>query len=398
MLKLPSSAIKALCLICCLLLLPASSLGAGEKNKDNLPVGNLAGYEGGSDWFGEDFAYDITDEAACWELLMRPITVLDGEEKEAIYPLDAPGGEKVVNEWQGGFLNGGQAGVHVLGEDEDGWTLIEGLDYYDRIIQGYVRTRLLKTVTPNQSMGIIIDKATQRLYVFRDGSLWSSCAVSTGLVNLQQPYNETATGEYILGSWVGGFDSEGMYCEMGMRFNGGDLLHQVPYVTLKDGTKDFTKYGSLLGRKASHGCVRVQHTPNEEGLCIKWLWENLKKGTKVIVWDDDGRVTPYPDGDTLLYYNPNGGTSYHAHANCSSVRSKYLPLTAFSYSELDTGVYASLTACPHCVPAKRRAEIDEINQERVDLGLLLENPVYTGVDPEEFLTDASDAEVTITIH
>ena len=54
--------------------------------------------------------------------------MLDAEEKEDIYPLDAPNGERVVDQWQGGFINGATAAVHVLGEDEDGWTLIEGLD------------------------------------------------------------------------------------------------------------------------------------------------------------------------------------------------------------------------------------------------------------------------------
>ena len=50
-----------------------------------LPVGAFAktlaewmeGYDTGAIWFGEDFHYDITDEEACWELLMKPITVLD---------------------------------------------------------------------------------------------------------------------------------------------------------------------------------------------------------------------------------------------------------------------------------------------------------------------------------
>lgn len=360
------------------LLLPACALGAGEKNVDNLPLGTLAGYPGGWTWFGEDFAYNVYDEEACWELLMRPITVLAGDEKEPVYPLDSPGGKKALNEWQGGFINAAQAAVHVLGEDEDGYTLIEGIDYYDRVIRGYVKTSRLRQVTPNQKYGIIIDKLTQRLYLYKEGHLWSSCAVSTGLVNEKQPYNETACGEYVIGSWVGGFDSEGMYCEMGIRFNGGDLLHQVPYTSYRDGTKDFSKYGSLLGRKASHGCVRVQKTANEDGLCIKWLWDNLKKGTKVVVWDDDGRTLDYPADDLPLYYNPDGGTSYHAYARCASVREKYLPLKEFTWGELETGPYAALKPCPYCVPAKRRAEIDGINAERVHLGLLLQNPVYTG--------------------
>lgn len=60
------------------------------------------------------------------------------------------------------------------------------------------------------------------------------------------------------------------------------------------------------------------------------------------------------------------------------MRDKYLPLTAFTYGELDSGKYASLTGCTNCIPVKRRAEIDAINQERIDLGELLKNPVYTG--------------------
>jgi len=372
---------KTLLIWLCLLMAfaPFSVLAAGEKNKEGLPTGNLAGFDGGWTWFGPDFHYDITDEEACWELLQRPITVLDAEENSPVYLLDAPDGERVVNEWQGGFINGGQAAVHVLGEDEDGWTLIEGIDYYDRVIRGYVRTKLLKQVTPNNKYGIIIDKATQRLYMFIDGKLWSDCAVSTGLVDikLNQPYNETATGEYLIGNWVGGFESEGMYCAMGIRFNGGDLLHEVPGVPMRDGSHSYTKFGSQLGRKASHGCVRVQRTPNEDGLCISWLWENLKRNTKVVIWDDDGRDIPRPDDDTMLYYNPDGGSSYHAYATCKSVRDKYLPLSGFTYAELDT-TYKKLEPCANCVPVQRESVIAEREAENMRLGEHFQNPMFTG--------------------
>lgn len=324
----------------------------------------LEGYETGETWFGEDFAYDITDEEACWELLMRPITVLDAGEKEAIYPRVTPDGEKVNNDKLGGFINGASAAVHVLGEDEDGWTLIEGLDYYNRVIRGYVRTKLLKTVTPNEKYGIIIDKLTQKLHVFIDGKYWSSCAISTGLPNDEQPYNETAAGEYLIVSWVGEFDSEGMMCDMALRFNGGDMIHQVPYVYLADGSKRFTKWEEQLGQKASHGCVRTARVANDDGLNIRWLWENVKRNTKVVVWDDRGRMLPYPDDSLELYYNTEGGKYYHATANCKSVKEKYLPLTGFKYSELETGAYAKLDPCPSCTPVKRKSVIDEQNIAR----------------------------------
>ena len=324
----------------------------------------LEGYRLGDEWFGDDFAYDITDTKAVWELLMRPITVLDVKENESVYPLKTPNGDKVNNDKLGGFINGASAAVHVLGEDEDGWTLIEGIDYYNRIIQGYVRTKLLKQITPNDKYGVVIDKLTQRLYVFIDGEFFSSCAISTGLPNDEQPYNETAAGEYVTISWSGGFDSEGMYCDMAIRFNNGDKIHEVPCTILADGTKRYTKWESQLGQKASHGCVRVARLPNDDGLNQKWLWDNLKRMTKVVIWDDAGRKLPYPADDTLLYYNPNGGKYYHSTPECSAVKKKYYPLTAFTYGELDSGIFADLEPCPSCTPLKRKSIIDKENLAR----------------------------------
>ncbi len=339
-----------------------------------LPVGAFAktleewmdGYDTGAIWFGEDFHYDITNEEACWELLMKPITVLAAGQKEVVAPRTGPGTDypKVNEDKLGGTINGDAAAVHVLGEDENGWTKIEGVDYYNRIIRGYVRTNLLKEVTPNKEYGIIVDKLTQQLYVFKNGKLWSSCAISTGLPNDEQPYNETAAGEYLMVSRVGDFDSEGMICAMALRFNGGDMIHQVPYVFLADGTKRFSTWESKLGQRASHGCIRTARIANEDGLNMQWLWDNIKIGTKVIVWDDYGRRQPYPDDSTELYYNPTGGSYYHADANCRSVRDKYLPLAGFLYSELETGDFAKLERCNTCMPVLRKSEIDELNLMR----------------------------------
>ena len=323
----------------------------------------LEGYETGEVWFGEDFAYDVYDEEACWELLMKPITVLDAGETEKIYPRVTPNGNKVVNDKLGGFINGASAAVHVLGEDEDGWTLIEGLDYYNRVIRGYVKTKLLKTVTPNEHYGIIVDKLTQRLYVYIDGHLWSSVKVSTGKPNDKQPYNESAAGEYLIMSWTGMLDSDGMKCDMALRYNGGDMIHQVPYTLNADGSKNFARFESYLGSKASHGCIRVQRVANEDGLNAQWLWDNLKKYTKVLIWDDKGRALPYPEETDVVYYNPNGGNYYHSDPNCSSVRSKYLPLSPITYADLETSAYSELTACSTCSPEKRISEIALFNYE-----------------------------------
>ncbi|MCI5956939.1 MAG: L,D-transpeptidase [Clostridiales bacterium] len=345
----------------------------------------LEGYETGEIWFGEDFAYDITDEQACWELLQKPITILDAGQREMIYPRKTPNGEKVNNDKLGGFINGASAAVHVLGEDEDGWTLIEGVDYYNRVIRGYVRTRLLKTVTPNEKYGVIIDKLTQRLYVFIDGKLWSSVPVSTGLPNDEQPYNETAAGEYLMCSRVGDFDSEGMICAMALRFNGGDMIHEVPHNVRADGSRSYSRWEALLGQKASHGCVRTSREKSPEGLNARWLWDNLKLNTKVIVWDDNGRKMPYPEDDLNLFYNPEGGSYYHADQYCSSVKDAYKPLEPFLYADLDGAPYRKLEPCTTCQPVKRKSLIAKENLRR---GAITEEEYLASLTPIAYPDDS----------
>ncbi|HPJ03201.1 MAG TPA: L,D-transpeptidase [Candidatus Limiplasma sp.] len=367
----------------------------------------LAGFDLGDVWFGDDFAYDITDTKAVWELLMQPITVLDVGQTESVYPLDAPGGNKVNKDKLGGFINGASAAVHVLGEDQDGWTMIEGIDYYNRVIRGYVKTSLLKEVTPDPHYGIVVDKLNQRMYIFIDGELFTSIAVSTGLPNDKQPYNETAAGEYLMISPSGGFDAEGMWCDMAIRFNNGDKMHLVPGIFRADGSLDYSRFEPLLGQKASHGCIRVARIANEDGANMLWIWNTLRpvinSGSypKLLIWDDWGREVPYPDDDMLLYYNPNNGRNYHSDEYCSAVKDRYLPLTAFTYAELDEGFYKTLTPCPYCTTVKRKSEIDldnlnrgAITQEEYDRRQAVHDAVNE--PPSDTAASLDDVEITIS--
>lgn len=63
--------------------------------------------------------------------------------------------------------------------------------------------------------------------------------------------------------------------------------------------------------------------------------------------------TPPPTATTLLYYNADGGKRYHAKPDCSSVDSKYLPLTEFYYADLNTKKFKALTPCSVCNAPKR---------------------------------------------
>lgn len=64
--------------------------------------------------------------------------------------------------------------------------------------------------------------------------------------------------------------------------------------------------------------------------------------------------TPTINPKTVLYYNTDGGSYYHADKNCPRVNSKYLPLKgSFKYSELNDTKYKKLEPCDRCgAPAR----------------------------------------------
>ena len=215
-------------------------------------------------------------------------------------------------------------------------------------------------------MGIVIDKLTQRLYLFRDGHLYSELLVSTGKSNSKQPYNETRSGEFLLTTKVGTFKSDNMTCRIAVRFNSGDLLHEVPYVYSRS-DKGYRQQENALGSRASHGCIRVQRKLTPEGINMEWIYEHFKKNTKILIWEDwQGRQILEPDSSAVLFYNPDSGSYYHSGSFCYACPK--VSLQPFPYASLDDAPYASLERCPYCAPPLRKAEIDAINQLHAEGG------------------------------
>ena len=312
---------------------------------------------------------DIRDEEAVWAMLTAPITIVDAGQKDQVILYAEPD----KNSEPLGVITGASQAVHVLEQGKDGWTKVETysssfhdskVKNWNAFVTGYVQSGKLKTKKVNQEYGIVIDKLTQTMYIFHDGHLMSTLAVSTGLYNDRQPYNETRSGEFIIVSRVGDFRSDNLVCAMGLRFNSGDLLHEVPHTKNGDGSKNYKNTEPKLGTRSSHGCIRVQRLKNPEGVNMKWIWDNIKNGTKVVIWEDyEGRQIPLPADDTLLYYNPNGGSNYHTVHDCRGIKEKYwMQMESFHYSELDEAKFASLTRCPYCQPPRRVAELEEINR------------------------------------
>ena len=317
------------------------------------------------------------DEAAIWAVLTQPVTVLEGSEREQVKIRREP--SESCTDYVGEVTGTSQA-VHVL-KQEGEWTLVEAYSssvegskvaFWVLPFQGWVKTSLLRERKVDQHVGVVVDKLQQRLYIFRDGHLFSTLLCSTGYPTKDAPFNETPAGEYLAVSWAGGFWSGSLYCDRGIRINDGILLHEVPCLieTDEDGnelSRDYDRCERYLGEKASHGCIRIQRLESPEGANARWLWDYLSRDsdarTKVIIWDDAGRVLGYPDDQVTLYYNPDGGKYYHSSPRCLSVKKKYWPLTAFPYGELDSDPYAKLTPCAACAPQLRREAIDEVNRK-----------------------------------
>ena len=323
--------------------------------------------------------YDLTNpehQQAIWDLMMQPITVLEGEQTENIYITNQPGiSARPYKENCAGELHGQSQGVHVLEENVDGYALIEAYtndgtktdnSYMESIaasrVQGYIKASRLQQVTPSDKYALLIDKLRQKLYVFEDGRIVTSLDVSTGKNTKSQPYNETPAGEFITVSRVGNFQAgSSTIGRFAIRINGGTLLHEVLHDVGADGTKIYTNYEPQLGYKASHGCIRIPRRKNADGFNMEWFWNNLPLNPKVFIWEDKGRqmyAPELPDPDTQLFRNPNGGSNYHIDENCSGVKEQYLPLTGdFTYADLDRSEFSKLTPCVYCGAPQTKREL-----------------------------------------
>ncbi len=343
---------------------------------------------------------DITDEAAVWEVLMQPMTILYSNVDRAERTQTVLRAEPSDDSEAVGVVTRMNQGVHVLETLDNGWSLIEAysssfyggnVKRWNLLVQGYVKTKELKVVEPQQEYGFVVDKLTQRLYMFKEGKLFTTLMISTGLVNgiePIQPYNETRSGEFLLTSPVGDFASGNMTCDMGIRFNSGDLLHEVPHKINADGTRNYGYTEPLLGSKASHGCIRVQRRKTPEGINMTWIWNNRIRNTKLLIWEDwQGRQMDIPEDDFLLYYNPDGGSYYHSSSFCYMAPKR--TFEPFTYGQLEEEGFAKLKRCTYCAPVFRRAEIEERNAEYAPGGD--HNAVLTRVQQEQFEKEAKEA-------
>lgn len=315
---------------------------------------------------------DITDTEAVWNMLIQPMTVVEGSQKtqELLYAEPDQKSRRV------GEVTCQSQGVHVLETLDNGWSLVEcysasngnsRLRVWGDLVKGYIRTDKLVEVESRDRFGLVVDKLTQRLYVFGDGKLLTTLRVSTGAPTKWRPRYETASGEYHLVSMVGSFvDDSGLHSDYAIRFNDGDLLHAVPYRLDANGNKSYSRYEALLGTRASAGCIRVQRRATPEGINMRWLWNRLgnQQRTRLVIWEDlPGRQLSIPADDTPIYVHMSLSNYYHRSPECYQLGEKFWPFEPITYGQLEEEAYAHLTDCFCCNPPLRKKEIEAINAQ-----------------------------------
>ena len=143
---------------------------------------------------------DITDEERVWAMLMAPITVLDLDQKKQVALRKAPSedAEAVAD------VTGYSQGVHVLETLDNGWSLVEvySSSFHDSTIkawnqftQGYVQTRMLQVKkTGNTELAMVMDKLTQRVYLFKTESCIHNCWLPPAYRTSGSPITKLALG------------------------------------------------------------------------------------------------------------------------------------------------------------------------------------------------------------
>ena len=227
----------------------------------------------------------LSDEAI-WALMMQPSVVVDAKNTKDV-PVYADPTKKSKSL---GTVHGQSQGLNVLEIRDDGWVKVGAFNHEDgSYMEGYIEASQLKTVMPRQEYGLLLDKQAQTLTVYRQGERLATLPVSTGLVTKNEKIRETAAGAFLLQEHMADFSNKGYTYSYVIRYDGGNLLHQAGYEKKND-RADFTKQGGMLGMKASHGCVRMAHSPID-GIDAYWIWTHVPAGTRIFVLDDEAQRT-----------------------------------------------------------------------------------------------------------
>lgn len=225
-------------------------------------------------------------DAEIWAALTRTMVSVNVGESESAYIYDSTSGGKKL-----GSVSGLSQGLNLIEDLPNGWSVVEAYRNEDgAFVRGYIRTKTLRTVEPSAMYGLVVDKASQTLIVYKNGERIGSCAVSTGLPTAKYLHRETPAGEFITVTRRGTIENSGGYSKYTVRISGNYHLCEIP--TTKKNGKDFSLMEDELGQKASRGNICIAHDESSDGgINAEWIWDltDSNKKVKVLVFDDKDR-------------------------------------------------------------------------------------------------------------
>ncbi len=226
-------------------------------------------------------------DAEIWAAMQEKLVAVNVGENENAYIYDSvEEGRKRL-----GTVSGTSQGLNVITEVGK-WSLVEAFRIEDgAFVRGYIRTDKLRTSEPNPTYGIVIDKKTQTLIVYKDGARIGSTPVSTGLPTVKYLHRETPAGEYITVTRRGTTEYYGNgHAKYTIRIGGSYHLSEIP--TTKKGGSDYSMLEGSLGSKATRGNVVIAHNASTDGgINAEWIWNltDENKRIKVLILDDKDR-------------------------------------------------------------------------------------------------------------
>ena len=227
-------------------------------------------------------------DAEVWAAMQEKMIAVNVGENENAYIYDS------VNEGRKrlGTVSGTSQGLNVITEVGK-WSLVEAFRIEDgAFVRGYIRTDKLRVVEPNPTYGIVIDKKTQTLIVYKDGARIGSTPVSTGLPTVKYLHRETPAGEYITVTRRGTVEYYGMgaFSKYTIRVGGSYHLSEIP--TTKKGGSDYSMLEGSLGQKATRGNIVIGRAASTDGsINAEWIWNltDENKRVRVFILDDKDR-------------------------------------------------------------------------------------------------------------
>ena len=168
------------------------------------------------------------------------------------------------------------------GAMKTGWIYFGGYKFYFNPKTG-VRSSDVSGVIGRQSSYVIkINKARNTVTVYaKDGNNGYIIPVKAMICSVGSTQHETPTGTfYTKSKWRWQILMGPTWGQWVTQIYGGIYFHSVFYQRANDNNSLSTSEYNKLGRKASHGCVRLTAAD------AKWLYDNCASGTKVVIYND----------------------------------------------------------------------------------------------------------------